>query len=252
MRVSLRWKFILGFIAFGAFLVATTSTVFYIAYRTAITGKIETDLTSESQRFSEFVSFSNDSISVEDSDEWKELEHIKTSPYARYIIITDNNFKTLRKTGNLADVEFQSYHTFRPTPEVTAVLLDIENEKYVCVIYPIHRKGRPAAYVLAAHNFRIADRYIDVFENTMIFSMAVVVLLGTIVAYFFVRRITKPMIEIIRVANTINLEHLDQRITLESPDEEIQNLVTTLNQLLDRLHRSFNQINEFSSNVSHE
>ncbi|HMW34697.1 MAG TPA: ATP-binding protein [bacterium] len=252
MRVSLRWKFILGFIAFGAFLVATTSTVFYIAYRTAITGKIETDLTSESQRFSEFVSFSNDSISVEDSDEWKELEHIKTSPYARYIIITDNNFKTLRKTGTLADVEFQSYHTFRPTPEVTAVLLDIENEKYVCVIYPIHRKGRPAAYVLAAHNFRIADRYIDVFENTMIFSMAVVVLLGTIVAYFFVRRITKPMIEIIRVANTINLEHLDQRITLESPDEEIQNLVTTLNQLLDRLHRSFNQVNEFSSNVSHE
>lgn len=252
MRVSLRWKFILGFIAFGAFLVATTSTVFYIAYRTAITGKIETDLISESQRFSEFVSFTDDSITVEDSDEWKELEHIKISPYARYIIITDNQFKTVRKTRNLADVEFQSYYPFKPTPEANAVLLDVENEKYVCVIYPIHRKGRPAAYVLAAHNFRIADRYIDVFENTMIFSLAVVILLGTIVAYFFVRRITKPMIEIIRVADTINLEHLDQRITLESPDEEIQNLVTTLNQLLDRLHRSFNQINEFSSNVSHE
>lgn len=252
MRVSLRWKFILGFIAFGAFLAVTASTVFYIAYRTAITGKIETDLISEAQRFSDFVAFTDDSISVEDSDEWKELEHLKTSPYARYIIITDNHFKTIRKTRNLSDVEFQSYHTFKPTPEATAVLLDVENEKYVCVIYPIHRKGRPGAYVLAAHNFRIADSYIDVFESTMIFSLAFVVLLGTIVAYFFVRRITKPMVEIIRVAKNINLEHLDQRIPLESPDEEIQNLVITLNQLLDRLHRSFNQINEFSSNVSHE
>lgn len=252
MRVSLRWKFILGFMAFGAFLVATASTVFYIAYRTAISGKIETDLVSESQRFSEFVSFKNDSITVEDSDEWKELEHIKTSPYARYIIITDGNFKTLRKTRNLSDLEFQSYYAFKPIPEAKSILLDIESERYICVIYPIHRKGRPAAYVLAAHNFIIADRYIDVFENAMVFSLVVVVLLGTIVAYFFVRRIIHPMMEIIRVANTINLAHLDQRITIESPDEEIQNLVTTLNQLLDRLHRSFNQINEFSSNVSHE
>ncbi len=70
--------------------------------------------------------------------------------------------------------------------------------------------------------------------------------------YFLMRRALRPVDDVIRSVNDITSKNLDKRLPLPNLDNEIQRLVQTFNELLDRLARSFQMQKVFIADASHE
>jgi len=77
---------------------------------------------------------------------------------------------------------------------------------------------------------------------------AVSVLLGWLVA----GRVLRPIRAINTTARRITATNLHQRLALDGPDDEFNELGTTLNDLLERLDTSFESQRRFVANASHE
>jgi len=169
MTLSLKTKFILIFVFLGIFMAAISSAVFYFSFNNLLRDEMESDLTNEAEEFAEHVVIRDGKMITDEMKEWEELEHIRDSEYSRYVIITDTNFNTIRKSLNLGQHDFQSYYDFKPTTVVKSY--DIENgfgTIFLCGV-PFLIQQRRVGYVLAAENFKRTDQFIGLFNGLSFF-----------------------------------------------------------------------------------
>ena len=69
---------------------------------------------------------------------------------------------------------------------------------------------------------------------------------------FLARRVTDPLDKLVRQAKDTGASKLNQHISIKGATSEIDTLVTVLNEMMDRLDRSFQQAQRFSADASHE
>jgi heavy metal sensor kinase len=85
-----------------------------------------------------------------------------------------------------------------------------------------------------------------------IIIVPIFMLLTSFVARFLATRILGPVEEITKTANKITHEDLSARVEVKYVDEEMKYLVNAFNDMISRLEKSFEYIEEFSSYVAHE
>ncbi|MBN8924017.1 MAG: two-component sensor histidine kinase [Rhodanobacter sp. 68-29] len=88
-------------------------------------------------------------------------------------------------------------------------------------------------------------------------EVSLALLLGMILASMAIglglsRLMLRPVRLIGETANRIRSDNLAERISVSGIDDEISDLARLLNQMFDRLESSFNQVRQFSAEVSHE
>lgn len=114
-----------------------------------------------------------------------------------------------------------------------------------------HHKGTD--YVLTA---AARDEYgltkLRNLRNTLIFAYLFVVILTFIVGYFFSGRALKPVSDMVDQVQEITATNLDLRVPVKNEKDEIGELATTFNNMLNRLEQSFDAQKQFVSNISHE
>ncbi len=64
--------------------------------------------------------------------------------------------------------------------------------------------------------------------------------------------VLRPVRQISEMAKRISVRNLDQRIPARPVPDELGELITTINGMIERLQKSFQQIKEFSMSVAHE
>ena len=89
-------------------------------------------------------------------------------------------------------------------------------------------------------------------RNIMFWIFVAVLLLVTLLGYYFAVRALAPISEVIKQVKTIYPQNVNQRLTIQNPKDEIGQLTATFNELLERLGEVFRLQNLFVSNVSHE
>lgn len=70
--------------------------------------------------------------------------------------------------------------------------------------------------------------------------------------WLLARRSLSPIKQIATTASRISSYNLDERLHNRGTGDELDELVTTINSMLDRLNRSFEEIRKFSADVAHE
>ena len=70
--------------------------------------------------------------------------------------------------------------------------------------------------------------------------------------YWLARRALAPIEQITATAQRITAERLDQRLDVPPVRDELSRLAQTLNEMIDRLHRSFNEMHRFTADAAHE
>jgi heavy metal sensor kinase len=91
-------------------------------------------------------------------------------------------------------------------------------------------------------------------------SLFTPILLGTLMALglaitgglFLANRALRPIDRVTRTAQAISTQDLARRINYEGPQDEIGRLAKTLDQMLERLEKGFEQERRFTSDASHE
>ncbi len=77
-------------------------------------------------------------------------------------------------------------------------------------------------------------------------------LFSNLIAYLVSRRILQPLRKIILQAQEITSEKLDSRLDESGPQDELQELAATFNQLFTRLAVDFEKQRQFTSDAAHE
>ena len=70
--------------------------------------------------------------------------------------------------------------------------------------------------------------------------------------WLLAERTLAPIIEVTEAAQGITADHLSRRLPLGNHPDELSQMVSSLNQMLDRLEKSFRRVRQFSGDASHE
>lgn len=117
---------------------------------------------------------------------------------------------------------------------------------------------------LLVNNQRIGELYIaqDISADQMMFlqvmrnlGVATVIAIGgmTVVSSIYIARSLRPLQQICQLTESISAEHLgNTSVQLKQAPTEVKQLAERFDEMLMRLHRSWEQQRQFVSNVSHE
>ncbi|MEA1785686.1 HAMP domain-containing sensor histidine kinase [Arenibacter sp. GZD96] len=125
----------------------------------------------------------------------------------------------------------------------------VNNTFYAGVIYRIAQKE----YISVVS----AENYYSTHHNAFLLNLltisivvAIITILGT--AFWFSKRILRPLKEITRSVNNISSENMHLRLHVTEKNDELGQLARTFNNMLSRLETAFETQKNFISNASHE
>lgn len=111
--------------------------------------------------------------------------------------------------------------------------------------------GKGIYTVVAAYDedgkLRLSDLR-KILLTCMVVGMIAILVAG----YLFSRQLVKPITQIIHEVNDISSYNLSHRLQTGESQDELNQLASTFNELLNRLQESFNTQRRFISNASHE
>lgn len=137
-------------------------------------------------------------------------------------------------------------------------LPDVKGERLFNGAMPGIGELRIAEFVLSPFDVSIGTPIGQMRRAMVAYTeVSLALLLGMILASIAIglglsRLMLRPVRLIGETANRIRSDNLTERIGITGVDDEISDLARLLNQMFDRLESSFNQVRQFSAEVSHE
>ncbi len=113
-----------------------------------------------------------------------------------------------------------------------------------------NRQGRILNFVLVGLHTDILDQ-LNHLLNILVISIPLVLLVSSVGGYWLAYRATRPVQAITRTAQEINATDLHRRLNLKRRDE-LGELATTFDSMLDRLEGAFERQRQFTADASHE
>jgi heavy metal sensor kinase len=86
----------------------------------------------------------------------------------------------------------------------------------------------------------------------LLLGLPIAVVTAGVGGYVLARRALAPVDRMAERARSINAEHLNDRLPVDNPDDELGRLATVFNETLTRLESSFEQMRRFTTDASHE
>ena len=117
---------------------------------------------------------------------------------------------------------------------------------------PVYFEGELSGVVLVGHPIDVIQSSLNKLSLTLIDAFAVMLFPTLLGGYWFSVRALKPVSDISRKLNKISGENLSERINDPGTGDEISELATTFNKLLDRIKLAFKRERQFIADVAHE
>jgi len=87
---------------------------------------------------------------------------------------------------------------------------------------------------------------------TFLLTGPITLLIAVSGGYFLARRALNPVHAITQTAKRISVQQLSERISVNNPTDELGILAETLNEMIERLERSFQEMRRFTADAAHE
>lgn len=183
-------------------------------------------------------------------------------PYSLQIFDFNGNEIYSNPTGKMLRLPLSNNKSSSYKTEIT---LSAEQQKTTKIQGHVNTHSNKVDYIVAEH--KMLDKgyiiqvgkpmhyYTDEIEETKILLLTLIV--GTVsfvifISYIIAGRILIPLKNINSQIKTIQENSLNKRIPLTPEKDEIHELASTLNHMLDRLQFSFDRQKELIGNASHE
>ncbi|MEL6983982.1 MAG: HAMP domain-containing protein, partial [Actinomycetota bacterium] len=108
-----------------------------------------------------------------------------------------------------------------------------------------------AGTAFVAVNFGVIERDTSGLTDALV-GLGVITVAAAAAGWGIARYTLRPLRAVTATAQRISANTLDERIGLEGPDDELQQLATTIDALLARLEAGFERERRFVANASHE
>ncbi len=110
----------------------------------------------------------------------------------------------------------------------------------------------PGILLQLGQSMEITSRFIEAFKRIFMAILVVLILFSGAIGWFMARRAVSGVENVTRTARRISEGALDQRVPVKRRGDEIDQLATTFNQMLDRIQQLVTGIKEMSDNIAHD
>jgi len=159
----------------------------------------------------------------------KDLKVITQENFPKNIKTTKNKIESLQK--DIINFEKQNDYI------ISRIKIDINNDTYI---------------VEVATNNQMLNQTLENLLYILIFIVPIILILSTIGGYFLIYKSFLPIENLLSNLKNIHGSNLSKRLDSLNNNDEIDQLTQEINSLISRLEISFNKINQFSSDASHE
>ncbi len=180
----------------------------------------------------------------------------------RWLLGANNNF--YRVVGVKGEVVLQS----EDLPSGTGLLFDkylslqkgdnhyaslrINGAAFRGIAYPFTFDYRQPCILQLVVPLNPVEHTLSRLSTVMALGIGTILILSLFIGSFLTWKVLRPVMEVTRTARQISQKNLSVRIKEGEMDQEMRLLVSSFNQMIGRLEKSFAHINEFSSHVAHE
>lgn len=156
------------------------------------------------------------------------------------------------KFNQLVDYSFIDHDEALASPRpILAVKHGPRGETYMVLMGRAYDEGTEF-YLAIGVPVRRSLAILEGFVHTYFLAVPVVLLLIGLFGWWVARRALMPVQELAAAASAVSVGHLDVRLPEHGTGDELDALIRTFNNMMERLGRSFEQISQFSVNASHE
>lgn len=193
-----------------------------------------------------------------------ELDQQKILPFSlgtTRILLRDRDGKILSQFGNLGnylppfedqlekiktgtDVTFKTIYDLNELP-------DSEADSYRLITFPIENQN-PQHFLQVLAPRTLLETQIDNRLQVIQFGIPLAILISMLLGYFLSGRALIPVREIINKTQDIKANVLSERVPVSPVRDEFRQLALTMNQMLDRIEKSFQSQERFVADASHQ
>lgn len=110
----------------------------------------------------------------------------------------------------------------------------------------------PPVTVTVAISQQTSMESLQTLAGTLVLTLPIAVALAAIGGHRLAKRALIPVTAITAKARKITAERLEERLPVANPNDEFGQLAIVFNEVLERLHESFERLTRFTSDASHE
>ncbi len=249
MNLSFKKRIATYFMLATALIIAVVFGVVYFIVRQTVYQNIDADLSFEAHKHIFEIKVEGNEIRFLNKDEWEESEHKEVQVNPVFLQLIDRDGKITDKSPNLKENQLPFKDQNRFGDHFNTAL----NSRLIRQVQiPIEQNNEVKGYIVAAMSL---DSSLMVLANLRytLFLLFPIVLLGLFfISSFLAGRSIIPVVNITETANRITKNNLNERIALPAHKDELHDLSSSINGLLDRLEKALEREKQFTSDASHE
>ncbi len=250
MKFSLRNRIAVFYLAATGLLIGMLCLAIYSVVEQTVFSHLDDDLDTESNEVIKSLVILNDEFVIANTFEWNESEHGQIEVNPVFVQLVDWNGHLVKKTGNLLNVDLSFDSVYKSKTYFNTVLSGVPARQLQTPIKnPV---GKTLGFIIVAMPLEESALVLANLRLILIVAFPLV-----LIALFFLTRLIagrsiSPINKVISSAEKITKENIDGRIDLPLHKDEIFALVSTINQLLDRIEEAVVREKQFTSDASHE
>ena len=125
-------------------------------------------------------------------------------------------------------------------------------ETFRIISTPVYKNEKLTEIIQLGTHLYFVGQNLSHFRNNILAALPIILALGTLGGWILARRSLAPIGYIASKAESISSQNLSERLTPRGTDDEMDNLIRTINEMIARLESSFKRMAEFTADASHE
>lgn len=248
MNLNFKNRITFHYIVATATLMALVFGAIFFTVKNTVLENLDKDLSYEAIKHTGEIAISGERIYFANKAEWEEREHRESEVNPVFIQVMDKQGNLMDKSPNLKLDQLP----FKQTKFGGHFNTKLNQKNIRQVQLPIEKEGKIKGYMLAAMSYESALSVISKLRNVLLISFFIVLIGVYFVSRFLAGRSIKPVREISNTITRITRNNLNERVSTPQHQDEIHELSTNFNALLERIENAIEREKQFTSDASHE
>ncbi|ELR71134.1 periplasmic sensor signal transduction histidine kinase [Fulvivirga imtechensis AK7] len=248
MKSTFKNRIALYYMIATAIIIAFVFGIVFFIVKGTVYQNLDNDLSIEAQKHTQEIAFKGDSIYFINKAEWAEREHRQAEVNPVFIQVLDRHGRLMDKSPNLKEQRLP----FSRTDFGVHFDTELNDRAIRQVQLPVEKNGAMKGYILAAVSLESSKTVIQDLKNVLLISYPVVLIGVFFISRFLAGRSIVPVKEITDTSKRITQKNLKERVPLPANRDELYDMASSINALLQRIENAMLRERQFTSDASHE
>lgn len=223
------------------------SATYFVVHKTVM-NKLDEDLSYEAEKHTREIKIKGDSIVFINKSELEEREHQEIQVNPVFIQLIDKKGQIMDKSPNLRSDNLK----FNPVHFESHFNSFLGNKAIRQAQIPVEQNGKIVGYIVTAMSSQASISILMNLRNVLIVSYLIVLFGLYSISRYLAGRSIQPLQNVTETILRISKFNLKERVILPQNRDEIYDLSSSFNALLERIEHALDREKQFTSDASHE